>query len=433
MHGGLLKSASAVAIIAAAGLFASPAKAADLGGDCCADLEERVAELEATTVRKGNRKVSLTISGFVSHHVVWWDDGARSDTYIADGGNYGSRWRFAGSAKINPNLTAGFLYEFQNNVNGLQGLNQTNGGDDLGNTGTAASGTGFTVLRDSTVWLRHKQLGMVKIGHGSTATDNLVLIDVAGLGGASTPDVSLYNGAMLLRNSSAPGALSGVTWNNIIVGGESWDTTRRNHVLYETPSLVGFTLQAAVAEDNYWDVALRYAGEFGGIRIAGGIGYQVNSEFNGAAGAVDCTTNCLKEETQFKGALSIMHVPTGLFLTGSAGKRDTERNDGIVGSVESSYWHLAGGISQNFFGIGKTVLYGEYGNHDDALRTFAPATWKSSEATNWGIGVGQYIDAAAMEVFIAYKNFEGSAVSNADVKSDFQDYQTIIMGTRINF
>jgi hypothetical protein len=30
------------------------AKAADLGGSC-ADLEERVAELEATTARKGNR------------------------------------------------------------------------------------------------------------------------------------------------------------------------------------------------------------------------------------------------------------------------------------------------------------------------------------------------------------------------------------------
>ena len=42
-----------------------PRQAADLGGDCCADLEERVAELEATTVRKGNKKVSVTLSGWV--------------------------------------------------------------------------------------------------------------------------------------------------------------------------------------------------------------------------------------------------------------------------------------------------------------------------------------------------------------------------------
>ena len=40
-----------------------PVKAADLGVDCCSDLEERVAELEATTVRKGDKKVSVTLYG----------------------------------------------------------------------------------------------------------------------------------------------------------------------------------------------------------------------------------------------------------------------------------------------------------------------------------------------------------------------------------
>ncbi len=78
MLGGLLKSASAVAIVAAAGLFSlTPANAADLGGDCCADLEERVAELEATTVRKGNRKMSLTVSGRVNRALMWYDNGIR--------------------------------------------------------------------------------------------------------------------------------------------------------------------------------------------------------------------------------------------------------------------------------------------------------------------------------------------------------------------
>ena len=136
MYGGLLKTASAAAILAAAGLFgASSAKAADLGGDCCADLEERVAELEATTVRKGNRKVSVTLSGFVGHNVMYWDDGIRSDVYIGDGGNYGSRFRFVGSAKISPTLSAGFLYEFRSIPIRSAIMNQGNGGDDLGATG----------------------------------------------------------------------------------------------------------------------------------------------------------------------------------------------------------------------------------------------------------------------------------------------------------
>ena len=68
MTRGLMKTASGIAIAAAAGLFATSAMAADLGigGNCCADLEERVAELEATTARKGNRVVSLTVYGHVN-------------------------------------------------------------------------------------------------------------------------------------------------------------------------------------------------------------------------------------------------------------------------------------------------------------------------------------------------------------------------------
>ena len=91
MFGGLTKTSSRIAIAAALGMTlggfvmsSHPAKAADLGGDCCADLEERVAELEATTVRKGNKKVSLTISGWVVKDVNWWDDGKESNVYVGD-------------------------------------------------------------------------------------------------------------------------------------------------------------------------------------------------------------------------------------------------------------------------------------------------------------------------------------------------------------
>ena len=59
------------------------ASAADLGGDCCADLEQRVAELEATTVRKSGR-VSVTISGYTAKQVFSWDDGVESNTYVSD-------------------------------------------------------------------------------------------------------------------------------------------------------------------------------------------------------------------------------------------------------------------------------------------------------------------------------------------------------------
>ena len=93
----------------ALGAGAPAAKAADLGGDCCSDLEERVAELEATTARKGNRKVSLTISGQVTTALMAWDNGASSDVYVVDPPTAGGTlFNLTGSAKISPSLSAGF-------------------------------------------------------------------------------------------------------------------------------------------------------------------------------------------------------------------------------------------------------------------------------------------------------------------------------------
>ena len=436
--------------LAVAALLASTtmASAADLGGNCCADLEERVAELEATTVRKGNRKVSLTVSGYVSHMVMFWDDGTQSDMYIGDGGNYGSRWRFVGSAKITPAVTAGFLYEFgmQNPAN-INSQNQLNGGDDLG---------GGLSVRDTTVWLRHSQLGMIKVGHGSTATDNLVLIDLGGLAGAATPDVSLFGGGMILRGPGGFVSSTAFTWTQAVRGHESWDTNRRNHILYETPSLHGFTVQAAVAEDNYWDVALRYAGEHHGFRIAAGIGYQRDTEFNGAIqqfnvnGAL-CSTNCNVESTEIKGSISVLHVNSGLFMNFAAGQRELE-GQGTAGVAATTYagpdvsfWYVVGGISKNFTGMGRTVLFGEYGEHSGGLaqQSFLTASAvhdfvSDNTVTSFGIGIVQHIDAAAMEIFATYKVFEldarGFAAGNAHLNNGgAADLQMFVIGTRISF
>ncbi|MEZ5856398.1 MAG: porin, partial [Hyphomicrobiaceae bacterium] len=177
----------ALAAVASA-LMGSSALAADLGGSCCADLEERIAELEATTVRKGNRKVSVQLSGFVGSQILWWDDGSQSDSYIGmDGGNIFSRWRLKGEAKISPDVSAGFTYEFGVNRHSITSANQGNGGPE--NPGSLGQGDDAgectdSCIRDTTVWMKHARLGKVVIGQGSTATDNLILIDLGKSGSA---------------------------------------------------------------------------------------------------------------------------------------------------------------------------------------------------------------------------------------------------------
>ena len=106
-------------IAAAVGLglyaYVSPAKAADkAGGDCCADLEERMAELEATTARKGNRKMRVIISGESSKAVLWHDiEGlvGADKLRVIDNPNSGTKLRFSGDAQMSPGVKAGFLVE----------------------------------------------------------------------------------------------------------------------------------------------------------------------------------------------------------------------------------------------------------------------------------------------------------------------------------
>src|SRR5690606_33334708 len=163
----------------------------------------------------------------------------------------------------------------------------------------------------------------------------------------------------------------------------------------------GFTLGASYGEDNYWDAALRYAGEFNGIRIAGAVGYSVWSEFDDDHGALICTSNCDKDVSQLTGSLSIRHMPTGLFFTGAAGDRDVD-DDAIGGDFSSRFFYLSGGIARNYFGIGDTVLYGEYsewkGAAQDSVIALGPVAGpgtSSDKLQHWGIGVVQHVDAAA--------------------------------------
>jgi hypothetical protein len=440
MYGGLMKSASALAILAAAGLYgASPASAADLGGDCCADLEERVAELEATTARKGNRKVSLTISGQISTQLMFWDDGVQSDVYVNGPGSSNSRWRMTGSAKISPEISAGFLYEFEA-FGSSNAVNQTNGaGAGINPGGGDDNGSSGHNLREALAWVEHSRLGRITMGHGSTAANNAILVDLSGKGMAASNDVTLHNSGFRLNDGSGLGGYStntSATWASFFnVPGGTWLNPRLEHIQYRTPTIAGFTLGASFGEDNYWDVALRYAGEFNGIRIAGALGYSVNSEFNGAPGAITCSSECDRKIEQLAGSLSIRHMPTGLFFTGAAGTRDVKDSDAI-GSYDANFYYLSAGIARNFFGIGDTVIYGEYsvweGNAQESLGTPSGAS-----LDHWGVGLVQHVDAAAMEFWLAYKNHAlsgtGGTVIGGINLDNAEDLHVITAGTRIRF
>jgi hypothetical protein len=457
MIGGLWKSTSAVAMFAAAGLFVGglgvpSAMAADLGGDCCADLEERVAELEATTARKGNRRVSLTITGAVTTQLMYWNDGNNtegSDLYVVDnvaGG--GTNVNFTGSARINPNLTAGFFIGVSF-FSGSRSHQVTQLDDDA--TGGASSGTDVApVIHLANWYLDHKSLGRITVGRANTATAGATTVDLGGAGVIANASFGYWQRGMFLADNDV---LQAGTWNDIMGGGtvNGSSLSRGNVVHYSSPTVGGFGLQAAWGEDNVWDIALRYAGEFSGFRVAGAVGY-----INNGSGLNEVTKDHAvgPEPGVWKGSASVLHVPSGLYLTGAYLNQDND----IAGKDDTTMWYLQGGIAKNWTGLGNTVIYGEYAevnNGADGANganfgglqpcpilgiNFCFSTVVDSRATLWGIGIVQHVDAAAMELYLSYRRFSAEATTldtfiifDSLNNQSLNDMDVVVAGARIRF
>ncbi len=474
-----------IAIVAAGGAAPTWADGLTGGGNCCADLEERVAELEATTVRKGNRRVSLTLSGQVSRQLMYWDDGDTTDLYSVDNGLNTSRFRFTGTARLNPDLQAGFMMEMDIRIGSRS--NQVNQIDDDGFSGAggilggAALGDGIGGAGDSVIGLRtaywdrdSTHWGRLTVGRLNMATGGISTIDLSNAGAVISSEPGEFQGAFLMRNGL--GAL-GSSWSNQCGGpsaagpysSECFEhgPLRRDAVRYDTPTFWGFTIGGSFGEDDIWDAALRYSGEHHGFRVAAGVGYRWFYDREPDVLVIGPPGHALADtgRRQWLASASAMHLPTGLFVSGAYtsyefhGANANERFGGVTGvgadRPDIPLWWVDAGIQKNWTGWGATTFYGEYGHFDDgtvgllasvAYPGLGPAgsggfaagsLVLDSDVTWWGAGAVQKIDAAAMDVYIAYRQYQADARISGDqanqIPGGLNDIWFIQAGARIQF
>ena len=445
MKSGLKWSCGYAALFAAAGLVSgvSASSAADLGGNCCADLEERIAELEATTARKGNRKVSLTISGWVNQEVMWWDDSHQSNVYVGDNALEQSRVRFVGEAKIANGWSAGYVLEL-----GIQS-NESNKWDQTTDQGIGTQSGTSTVtpvqIRKSNWFIKSKDYGQVAVGLNGTATYHL-LDDADPANTRNFSDfqaAAVYQGAFFLRNQS--GTLSALRWSDVLKptmdNGSAGENGRRNVVRYDSPDIMGFVVTASWGEDDEGGVSLTYKNTFGDFKVIAKGGYETSNDTNTSPCSAQGVAPLQKTDcVWYGGGASVMHVPTGLYVYGAYG--ETVDNEVVKFHARAdptdTSWYIQAGIEQKWFSIGKTTIFGEY-RHDDTGsntgKSFSGGTVQDASLNLWAAGVIQNVAPAAMDFYLMYRGADGSITNNAKtpVTANIDTFSTVIGGALIQF
>jgi predicted porin len=245
-----------------------------------------------------------------------------------------------------------------------------------------------------------------------------------------------YNG-FFLRNRST-GNLSSLNWGG--AGGGVWGDGNglpTNSIRYDSPTFGGFSVSASWGESDFWDIAARYAGEWHDFKVSVAGAYSQSSADN-----INSVNMVQPAGTgYFQIGAYVEHVPTGLFAYGAYGHLDyfddslALRPNGL-GSNDTYY--LKGGIRQRWNPLGHTVLYGEYmhaENHNssaidngDGLGTDFDGT---SAANLWGVGAVQEIDAAAMSLWVKYRNISANTFGAGSFDAD--EMHQVSVGALINF
>ena len=413
------------ALAAAAGMLMGayaplPAYAADLGGGCCADLEERVAELEATTARKGNRVVSLQIYGQVNKALLFWDDGEDSDVYVVDNDYSGSRVGFIGSAAMKPGWKAGFNVELDI---------QDAASDQVDNDTDFDDPADQLVIRYSNVYIESEKFGRVTLGQQSTAADGISEIVL----GSSVRVSDLHHGNDFLIRFDGGGS-SGLRLDQ---WASNLDPSRDDVVRYDSPSIYGFILSASWGDDDYADVALRFKKEWNSVRIAAGIAYVWDGSNDGTTFVddVDRSIGGNSDAEVLLGSISMMHIPTGFYAAVAAGEVQAD-DQGIGATDEANYWYIQLGLERKYLPYGTTTIYGEYGLYQDMAALFdgnLTTDLEDSEAERWGFGIVQKFDSAAMELYAQATLWSFEANQYDGVAFELEDLSTVMVGSRIKF
>ncbi len=319
------------------------------------------------SARKGNRKVSLTLSGLVTWPIMVWDDGKKRDAYVVSNEVKRPRLRFSGEAKIDADWSAGFALEIGPNPSPFAPMDQFD----------YDPSSDLQEIRHTNWYVKNSNLGQITVGHASQATDSVTEVTLANTTSVMSPGLPILLGyftrGWFMRRDD--GTLSGLRFGDFLFKGRNdvlGEGHRWNIVRYDTPMIGGFTLSGSWGEDDAKDAAIRYSGAAAGFKFAAAAGageWSDGQAINQRGCALARGTSADIDCWELGGSASLMHEASGLFINAAAGYGKDNNASLIYGGIpgvddDETFYYLVGGIEQQWFSLGKTTLFGQYWHKD---------------------------------------------------------------------
>lgn len=337
-------------------------------------------------VTSGQDRVKLSVSGQVNRGLLYADDGEQGEWFHVDNDNSSTRVRLIGTGQVTDDLSVGTQIEVQFESNSSSEVNQ----DNKRNVGPNS----FTE-RKLELFVDSRRFGRLSVGQGDTASNGSSEVDLSAvdvIGYATLPD---FAGGLLFRDEDS-GELTTTSIGNVF---SSFDgLSRDDRLRYDTPSLAGFKGSASWVADDRWDVALRYAGDFGPVKGAAAIAY---SDPNGS---VDNTLN---------GSFSVLHE-SGVNLTFASGRQDVAGRDPF-------FWYLKLGYIAKLTPYGDTAFGVDFTQADDVAQD-------GDEGTAYGFFAVQNLKEYGTEFYLGVRHHE---LDRDDAELD--DIIAVLTGARVKF
>lgn len=365
------------------------------------------------------------LSGWINEGITYYDDGENSDVaQLSDNGTtLGSRLTFSGTYKPdNTGITAGFevIIEPTTKATPLLSASQA----DLDADGIHLA-SGLTTLSHNI----HigGEWGKVTIGTQSMPTDNIAVL--------ADPSVTIWSGISPLfrANGFLIQDITGAntTWGSFAsclatpgLGiGIDCNGVYRSGVRYDLPAMGPVSVAVGWANDDIYDIALKYAGEFGGLKANLNVGYSYNAN-GGVAGLT------LDGSETFQVQLGLMDPETGVFGTVSYQAEEAETSSANAGDDTDAYY-IKAGIKTAMNSMGDTALYVEYASYNDQFGNGQADGITGSKLERVGIVAEQYFGSRLL-VYGKYEQYSLD-VSGTNIYDDAEDLDLATVGVTFFF